>query len=203
MNSIEEIIESGLLELYVVGDLSDQESTMIEAKLLEFPVLKKELLAIEESLEQYAFANAVDPDPTLKGMTIAVANYTSRLENGETPVNPPSLNEDSKISDFKEWLDRSDLQEPDEYDAMYGRIIGSNEEKTTLIVWLKEGAPDETHTDELEKFLIVEGTCDITIGNTVHSLKAGDYLAIPLHINHNVRVTSTTRCKVILERAAA
>lgn len=203
MKSVEQILASGLLELYVIGDLSDQDSSLVEAKLIEFPALKKELHNIELSLEQYAFANAVEPDPTLKGMTIAVANYTTRLESGEAAVNPPSLHEGSKISDFEQWLDRPNMQEPEEYDSMYGRIIGSNEEKTTLIVWLKDGAPDETHTDELEKFLIVEGTCDITIGDKVHSLKAGDFLSIPLHINHNVRVTSTTRCKVILERAAA
>lgn len=200
---MEEIIESGLLELYVIGDLSASETSLIEGKMIEFPALKKELRAIEESFEQYAFANAIEPDPTLKGMTLAIANYTSRLENGEAIVNPPALHEGSTISEFAEWLDRPNMQEPEAYDSMYGRIIGSNEEKTTLIVWLKDGAPDETHTDELEKFLVVEGTCDITIGDKVHSLKASDYLAIPLHINHNVRVTSTTRCKVILERAAA
>lgn len=203
MKSIEEIIESGLLELYVIGDLSDQEYAFVESKINESELLKREVREIEIALEQYAFANEMTPDPTLKPMMLAVVNYTTRLEDGEAPQDPPSLHEGSSIQDFKEWLDRPDLQEPNEYESMHGKIIGSNDKKTTLIVWLKDGAPDETHTDELEKFLIIEGTCDITIGSKVHSLKAGDYLAIPLHINHNVKVTSTTRCKVILERAAA
>ena len=201
--SIEQIRDEGLLELYVIGDLSDTQSTLIEEKIKEHPALKSEILQIELALEQYALSHAIEPEPTVKPMLLAVADYSTRISNGETPVNPPSLHAGSKPSDFKEWLERDDMQEPSSYETMHGKIIGSNEEKTTLIVWLKDGAPDETHTDEIEKFLILEGTCDITIGDEVHSLSAGDYLSIPLHINHRVEVTSPIRCKIILERAAA
>jgi mannose-6-phosphate isomerase-like protein (cupin superfamily) len=55
----------------------------------------------------------------------------------------------------------------------------------------------------MEHFLIVEGTCDITIGDKVHHLVPGDYLSIPLYIDHDVKVTSITPCKVILQRVAA
>ena len=201
--TVEELKISGMLELYVIGDMDANAMSDIEAKISESFILKEEVRVIEESLEQFAMGNAIPPDPTLKPMLLAVVDYTTRLENGEAPTDPPSLHDGSKISDYREWLERDDMQEPDSYESMHGKIIGSNEERTTLIVWLKDGAPDETHTDELEKFLIVEGTCDITIGDNVHSLKAGDYLSIPLFINHRVEVTSTNRCKVILERAAA
>jgi len=203
MNTIKEIVESGVLELYVIGDLSDQKLIQIEQQISESKVLQKEVRAIEKAFEEYAFANTIEPDATFKPMQLAVTNYTTRLTYGEVPVDPPSLHAGSKVSDYKEWLDKTNMQEPDEYDSMHGKIIGSNEAKTTMIIWLKEGAPEEMHTDELEKFLIVEGTCDIKIGNQVHSLKAGDYLSIPLYINHTVTVTSSKRCKIILERAAA
>lgn len=200
---LEEIMESGLLEFYVIGDLSDQEISEVENAIDKYPALKEEIRTIELALEKYAQAHAVETAAAAKPMLIAVARYTKRMESGEKPSNPPSITENSTIEDYKEWLDREDLQEPDEYDSMHGHIIGATEEKTTLIVWLKDGAPDETHTDEYEKFLVVEGTCDITIGDDVHSLVAGDTLMIPLHINHRVEVTSTIPCKIILERAAA
>ncbi len=59
------------------------------------------------------------------------------------------------------------------------------------------------HTHELEKFLILEGTCDITIEDEVYSLKAGDFLSIPLYNKHDVKVTSLNPCKAILQRIAA
>jgi mannose-6-phosphate isomerase-like protein (cupin superfamily) len=200
---IKDYIESGILELYVLGDLTEAEVLEVESTIGAHPELKQEIHAIEKALEFYAHAHALEADPTSKPLMLAAANYTDRLNNGEAPVSAPLLGSTSKVEDFKLWLDRPDLQEPSSYDSMAGRIIGSDEEKTTMIVWLKEGAPPEVHTDELEKFLIVEGTCDITIGDTVHHLKAGDFLSIPLFISHAVEVTSSTRCKIILERKAA
>lgn len=201
--SIDQIRASGLLELYVIGDLTEAEQTLVENAIAEEPSLKQELLEIERALESYALLNAKPVDPTLKPMLLATVDYTERLQNGEVPSTPPSLHAGSKIADFSQWLDRPDMQEPEEYESMHGKIIGSDEVKTTLIIWLKEGAPDETHTDELEKFLVVEGSCDIIIGEKTHSLKSGDFKAIPLFINHRVEVTSKIPCKIILERAAA
>lgn len=201
--SIEKIRESGLLELYIIGDLEEVEVKLVEDTIEKYPILKQDLQEIEITLERYALQHAIEPPATVKPMMFAVLDYTQRMEAGEAPSSPPALHRGSKISDFSEWLDREDLQEADDYDAMHGKIIGASEERTTLIVWLRYGAPDEVHTDEIEKFLVVEGTCNITIGDTVHSLRAGDNLAIPLFINHRVEVTSSFPCKVILERAAA
>ena len=61
----------------------------------------------------------------------------------------------------------------------------------------------EIHTKEYERFLIIEGTCDIKIGDDVFHLKAGDYKEIPLFIEHSLIVTSDIPCKVILQRVAA
>ena len=136
-------------------------------------------------------------------MVIAVTDYTERLAKGEAPTFPPILNEGSTIADFSQWLERKDLVLPDDFTDFHAKIIGMDSKKTTAIAWLKYGSPSETHTDEYEKFLILEGTCDITIGEKTVSLVPGDYLAIPLHVSHNVRVTSSIPCKVILQRIAA
>ena len=91
---------------------------------------------------------------------------------------------------------------PDTED-MFAKIIGYTSTALTAIVWLKEYAPQEVHDTEHEHFFIVEGTCDIVVGNKVHHLAPGDYFAIPLYENHFVKVTSSTPCKIILQRVAA
>ncbi len=200
---LEEIKNSGILELYVLGDLSSKELAEVEQAISKYPALKQELFEIEKSFEVYAQLNAAKTDPTGRSMLVTAVNYAERLANGETATTPPPLSPNSKIVDFQEWLDREDLQEPVEYDSMHGHILHASPERKTLIVWLKEGAPPEIHTHEIEKFLIVEGTCDITIGDKTHSLTPGDFLEIPLFISHQVVVTSKSRCKLILERSAA
>lgn len=61
-----DIISSGLLELYALGIASGQERIMVEDCLRNYPELKDELMEIELSLEDYAQANAVQPSPALK-----------------------------------------------------------------------------------------------------------------------------------------
>jgi len=203
MMRLNDIRNDALLERYLIGDLTIKEIDIVEKAFVEYSELKVELREIAQSFTTYALANAIEPDPITKPMLMAFLNYTERLKGGEKITFPPELNEHTKIEDYKEWLDRSDLQETT-YDAVHGHIIGHTENRTTLIIWLRYGAAEEIHTDEYENFFIVEGTCDIVLDDKeVHALKAGDYFAVPLHVSHRVEVTSTIPCKIILERKKA
>ncbi len=201
--TINEIRESGLLELYVIGDLEGEELRIVENALLEYPILKKDIREIEYALFKLADARAIEPHGAVKPLLMATVDYTERIKNGEPLCSPPLLNADSKVDDFQEWLERPDMISPTDFDAMYAKIIAHEPEKLTAIVWLRYGAPPEIHTVEYERFLIVEGTCEIIIDKEVNIMKPGDYLAIPLHVSHAVKVTSTIPCKIILQRVAA
>lgn len=198
--NIQEYINSGVLELYVLGEASHEEILVVESLSAEYPEIRLELEAIAQSLEAYTMANAVEPDVTLKPFLMATLNYLERLEKGEAPVNPPILSEKTSISDFSVFIDRADFVLPDELDNFHARIIAHTPEAMTALVWIKELAPLEVHHDEHEKFLILEGTCNIEVEDMVYSLGAGDYFGIPLHKNHAVRVTSDIPCKVVLQR---
>lgn len=139
----------------------------------------------------------------IKPFLFATIDYSERIEKGEAPSYPKILDEDSRIEDYEEWLNRPNMQLPEDFKDFHAVIISHTPQALTSIVWLKEGAPLELHHNEYEKFLIVEGSCDITIEDTPHPLKAGDYLSIPLHKNHMVKVTSPGPCKIILQRVAA
>lgn len=203
MNDVRKFIESGILEMYVLGQTTAEETSEVEQMASMYDEVHHEIQEISAALEQYAKANAVEPDPMIHPFLMAVIDYTERLKKGEAPAFPPPLHEGSKISDYAEWLKRTDLSPSEPLVDVHASIIGYTPEVTTAIVWLKDGAPPETHTKELEKFLIVEGTCDITIDNKVHSLQPGNVLIIPLHMTHWVKVTSPHPCKIILQRAAA
>ncbi len=63
---IHSFIQSGLLEAYVLNQCSPAERAEVERLAAAHPEVRAELDAIERTLEQVAFANAVPPPPGLK-----------------------------------------------------------------------------------------------------------------------------------------
>lgn len=58
---LKDIIESGLLELYVIGDLDATETSQVETWLRDYPELQTELVSIEKALNLYNASHAVTP----------------------------------------------------------------------------------------------------------------------------------------------
>jgi Anti-sigma-K factor rskA len=78
---INEIISSGLLELYVAGLCSEEESRQVEQWAAQYPAVKDELNAIEAALESYAAAGAIQPAEGVKQRLMA------EIATGKTPGN--------------------------------------------------------------------------------------------------------------------
>lgn len=66
VEDIKAYIESGILELYVLGDLSPEERLQVEEMASKHPDIKVELGKIEQSMEWYASENAVEPAEHLR-----------------------------------------------------------------------------------------------------------------------------------------
>lgn len=200
---IKEYIMSGILEQYVLGALHDEEATQVEEVASKYPDVQKEIDDIRNALEKYALENAVQPSRKVKPFLIATIDFMERMEKGETPSMPPLLNEDSTPSDFATWLNREDMVLPKDSDDIFAKIINYTPQLQTAIIWIKDSAPHEEHRDVYEKFLILEGTCDVIVDDVPHPLVPGDYFAVPLNKIHRIKVTSSIPCKVILQRIAA
>lgn len=57
--TLNEIRESGLLELYVLGELSEKDENIVNEALTEFPELQTDIKEISAALTTYAQANAI------------------------------------------------------------------------------------------------------------------------------------------------
>lgn len=202
--TIIEFINSGILELYVMGIASQSEQDEVEKMAIIYPEIRQEIDAISKALENYAMAHSIQPGKLVKPMLMATIDYSERIKNGETVTFPPLLHKNSKVKDYLEWISRPDLNIPVSYkEDIFAKIIGYTPTMTTAIVWIKKEAPREIHDHEFESFLIIEGTCNIIVSDTSNYLAAGDYFTIPLHQYHQVIVTSSIPCKAILQRIAA
>lgn len=196
-----ELIESGVLELYVFGMATDQQIREVEDARGKYPLVNTELNLIHQRLENFGKAHAVKPPSLVKTVVMASVDYMERLRNGEDFEEAPLLTEKSKVEDFSRWLNREDMVLADVTESIYAKIISGTKARTTSIVWAKDFLEPEIHSNERESFLIVEGTCEVYIENQTYRLKTGDFLTIPLHANHSAKVTSDIPCKFIMQRS--
>lgn len=82
-----ELIQSGLLEAYVLGQLEGEEARLVERMRAADAGVHAELEALEEALEAQAMANAIAPPPDLKNRILdQVATEGTSLK--DTPVVP-------------------------------------------------------------------------------------------------------------------
>ncbi len=77
MEDLEAYIESGILELYVMGDVTHDEKLQVEEMAAKHPAVKAELDEIERSLETYAESNAVEVPEHLRSRVLnsLLTNY--------------------------------------------------------------------------------------------------------------------------------
>ena len=92
--NINDIISSGLLELYATGLSSPEETAQVKSWIAEYPEVKKELQEIEISLESYAQTNAIKPSVSVKEKIFSQINADGKDNNlsfirtGTTKVEP-------------------------------------------------------------------------------------------------------------------
>ena len=85
MEEVKAYIESGILELYVLGQLTAQERTEVEAMATKYPAVRTEISAIELAMEAYALENAITPSAALGAKILAQFTQTEIEESEGTP----------------------------------------------------------------------------------------------------------------------
>src|SRR5436305_14532024 len=134
MSVIQEYINSGILQAYVFGLATPEEEKNVEEMAGAHAEVRNAIEAFEYDFEEYAMANAVTPDPTIKPLLIAAIDYTERIEKGEAPSHPQMLRENSRIEDYEVWLQRTDMQLPDDFKDFYAKIISYTPKALTAVV---------------------------------------------------------------------
>jgi anti-sigma-K factor RskA len=92
---VQDIISSGLLELYATGLASSAERQQVKDWMKLYPEVAAEIQAMESGLEDYAFANSITPGAAIKEKIFARINAlrpVSDMENGSTAKVIPSKN---------------------------------------------------------------------------------------------------------------
>lgn len=84
--NVQDYIESGIIESYVMGLASEPERVEFEQYCAQYPELVAARRKFEEKLEAYASENAVPPPPEVK---MKVLEAVINMKNTKTPVRDP------------------------------------------------------------------------------------------------------------------
>ena len=88
MEEIRSYIESGVLELYALGDLNPDEKQEVEGMLSKHPELRLELAEIEKSLEHYAKAYSIEPSSNLRQNVLLKLSDEGGQQSNNTKSEP-------------------------------------------------------------------------------------------------------------------
>ncbi|MBI3234215.1 MAG: anti-sigma factor [Bacteroidetes bacterium] len=98
--SIDEIMTSGLLETYVLGNTSAEETAMINALCNTHPELVLEIEKIENALINYSAASAPELKESIK-KNLHASLFAPELKSGEAKVVPLSTTSDRRLQIYK------------------------------------------------------------------------------------------------------
>ena len=96
MEEVKAYIESGILELYVLGQLNAQEQAEVEAMAAKYPEIKQEIEAIEIAMEQYALENAIKPSANLENKILGKIAASASQKKPEPVTEPVKVAEPIK-----------------------------------------------------------------------------------------------------------
>lgn len=192
----QEILASGLLELYCLGQTSEFETREI-AKLAAINAeVRAEINQINDALGQIASTLAIPPPPSLKNKIID--SITREIEM------PPLLLQNNDLNFWKNYLQKLGISKPDNQEDLNMSDLPGNKEVMTYVVWGNKGSlEDEPHTEQNEYLLVLAGSCTIKQNGITTAYKQGDLIFIPKNTPHLATVTSEETLVVIGQRIAA
>lgn len=79
--NIEEYIASGILELYVMGELSTTETSEVEKLAAQYPEIQKEIQLIQETIREVAVSSAIPPRPDLKDEILSRITTSEHMQD--------------------------------------------------------------------------------------------------------------------------
>ena len=178
-------INNGNLEQHCFDLFNVNLSKEIAVLSSAYPELKQELAEIEDMIEQFAISQAIIPSDGLKSRIISALDFAA--EDLDIKNLPPT----SQYSNYTQWLNAVEHLIPDEpFEDFFAELLKQDEHIAQTLVITRLDVPEELHEATAESFFILKGQCACTVGKEVFMLNAGDYLDIPLHVNHDIKILS-------------
>jgi mannose-6-phosphate isomerase-like protein (cupin superfamily) len=196
--TVQEYIDNGFVLDYCLGHLKGADKRAFEHAMKLYPQLEKEVAEVQNGLEKYSEANRIAPHSSMKEKIWATLQNL-QLEKEMDLSHLPLIN---KYSDPKAWLKAVTPLLPKQKEDFFYRELTGTDKVTQVLVMTRMDVAEEVHHKVHESFMILVGECECHIGGKVIQIKAGGYVEIPLHENHDLRLISEYVVGIVQRLAA-
>ena len=194
--NLQDYINSGILEQYCLGLLDSTEAEQVVSDCSKYTELRDELKSIETVMEKLAAEKAVAPSTKLKDKILGRLGF---IGNQVLDINnlPPT----DAYSNYLSWLQAVEHLLPTEpFEGLNIQVLQQTNQIAQMLVVAKVDVPDESHDNYAESFFILQGKCCCTINGEDVFLNAGDFLEIPLHAEHDIKMLTPTVTAILQYR---
>jgi len=177
---LNEIRESGLIEYYVLGLLSDQEVKEVEGYLVQYPELQVDYFEIQRSIQAYAQTNGIEPKIGLENSILSTIRESGDQSKVTSSENSKSSNERKEISNDNSsglWKDF----------FLVGLLLS-----TLFFAWKSNTTSNSLDTLQTE-FDALETQCDSI--KDIQTQKIENFKKLSSHNNRTLDLTPTDRYK--------
>lgn len=194
----QELMNSGIIELYCLGIASDLEHKIVEDMMEKDSHVRFEIEAINKALNLYASQLIEEKSLSIKKK---ILDHISAEDDGAAPL----LTRNSGADEWLKYIDDQKIQRPTTAQGLTTFDLPGNENRTTFILWGNKGdvLPDEEHEGVVELVLVLSGSCKMTIDGKQISFSKGDCFSILPNILHSGIITSEEEMLVVVQRRAA
>ncbi len=196
---VQKYIYSGVLEEYILGMLKPEQEAVVEEMSLIYPEVKRELESIRTAFEYFAPDSSIGLLPRVRNNIIDAIEHTF----SDNAIDIKNLPEIKKTSNVDAWFSCIEPLIPLILEDFSMQVLRSDDKITQMLVVSRIDVPEESHSDVQETLLILKGVCECTIGGEIIQLQAGDYLEIPLHLQHDVKILTPYVVAIVQHKAVA
>ena len=180
-------LNSGLLELYLIGTLDQEEVLLVNQMRAAHPEVAAELASLEDFFEREALQQAVKPDPEFDDKMESLF-LNLEIEQAMQLSDPPLI---TSFSNADAWFKMiSPLLPKNDFDGRFEKLLRNDHKVMQALVITPEGVEEEVHENMHESFLILKGTCICTIDKETITMGPGAFMQIPLHQPHTIAVVT-------------
>ena len=178
--NIQDFIQSGIIEMYCMGCVSEQEKQRVEEYSLRYPEVKKEIAEVYNTLQSYAALDGNILRSSLKEKIVG------RIEADLTAKQlPPIIQEKQDVNYWLNYLAQKKCFAPVDFNEIHSIDLPSSSKQTTYVVWAKKGASvEESHDDEDEYLFMLCGTCNVICNGVGQLYHSGDLVYVPKKVVH-------------------
>ncbi len=183
--NVRDYIATGILEEYCLGLLSNDEQEMVLQVCRLYPDVRKELTAIENAMEKMAAIRAVTPNSSLRGKLLTSLGFSEpviKFALDDLPPTRPNSNHHSWLASLAHLIPAEPAED------FLCHVLRKDEVLAQMLIIAKNNVPEETHDNYKESFFILKGRCECTVGANTFMLGPGDFLEIPINVEHDVKM---------------